>query len=187
MSLAVARRYASALADVLFGERLPPAQQRPRVAQLKEQLAAFAALLRDHSALRNLLASPAVPREQKLAVLDLLAKRLKLSPTARNFFALLIEKRRLDLLTLILASFDSELYRRLDIVPVEVTTAVALTPKQKKELDEKLRELTGAEVELRFAQNAEILGGGVVRLGTTVYDGSLRMQLRRLQARLARE
>ncbi|MFQ5927944.1 MAG: ATP synthase F1 subunit delta [Terriglobia bacterium] len=187
MSLALARRYARALADVLFEEKLPPAGQRRQVRVLKEQLAQFAALLRDHAALRSVLASPAVPREEKFAVLGLLAQRLKLSLPGRNFLALLIEKRRLDLLGLILESFDTEIYRRLGIVPVEVTTAVVLAPKERKELEVKLRALTRAEVELRFGENPEILSGGVVRLGSTVYDGSLRVQLRRLQARLASE
>lgn len=187
MSLALARRYARALADVLFREKLPPAQQQPRVLALKEQLAEFRALVGEHSALRNALASPAVAWEQKLAVLDLLSKRLSFAPTTRNFLALVVEKRRLDLLPLILGTFDTEIYRRLGIVPVEVTTAVALTPKQKQDLEAKLRALTGSEVELRFAENPAILSGGLVRLGSTIYDGSLRVQLRRLQTRLASE
>lgn len=187
MSLALARRYARALADVLFEEKVPPAKQRTQVRELKKQVAQFASLLGDHPALRNVLASPAVAREGKLAVLDQLAKRLKIPPTGRNFLALLIEKRRLDLLDLILTSFDTEIYRRLGIVSIEVTTAVALAPKEKQELAAKLRQRMDSEVELRFGEDPDILSGGIIRLGSTVYDGSLRVQLRQLQARMTRE
>lgn len=187
MSLALARRYARALADVLLEQKLPAVRQQQALTELKEQVAQFAALLQQHRVLRNLLATPAVAREEKLALLDALAQRLQWPAVARNFFALLVEKRRLDLLPLILESFDAEVYRRLGIVPVQVITAVGLTIKQKKELETKLRTLTGSEVELRFAENADILAGGIVRLGTTVFDGSLRAHLRRLQARLASE
>ncbi len=188
MSLALARRYARALTDVLFGEKLPrAAEMRPQLAALKEQLAQFADLLRQHAPLRNVLTSPAVPQQEKLAVLDQLGQRLKFSPLARNFLALLIENQRLDLLRLILESFDREVYARLGIVPVEVVTAVPLTAAQRKELEARLRALTGGEVELRFGEDSAILSGGIVRMGTTVYDGSLRVQLRRLQAELAGE
>lgn len=188
MSLALARRYARALTDVLFETKVPrTAGLQPQVAALKEQVAQFADLLRQHAPLRNVLTTPAVAREEKLAVLDQLGQRLKFSPVARHFLALLVEKQRLDLLRLILQSFDQEVYGRLGIVPVEVVTAVRLTPPQRKELEAKLRALTGGEVELRFTEDSDILSGGIVRLGTTVYDGSLRVQLRRLQAELARE
>lgn len=187
MSLALARRYARALADVLLEEKRPAVRQQKVLAELKGQVAQFAALLQQHRALRNLLATPGVSREEKLALLDALAQRLQWLAVARNFFALVVEKRRLDLLPLILESFDIEIYRRLGIVPVDVITAVGLSAKQRKELEAKLRALTGSEVELRFAENADILAGGIVRLGTTIFDGSLRVQLRRLQARLASE
>lgn len=187
MSLALARRYARALADVLFEEKLLPTRRRTRLQELKDQLADFAALLDAHPALRNILASPATDREEKLAVLEALGKRLKLARTAGNFLALLMEKRRLDLLPLILESFDAEIYQRLGVVPVEVTTAVRLSPRQKKDLEGRLRVLTGAEVELRYHENPTILSGGIVRVGSTLYDGSLRAQLQRLEARLASE
>jgi F-type H+-transporting ATPase subunit delta len=187
MSLAVARRYARALAEVAFEQKAPPAELRRRVMALKEQVAALAGLLREHAALRNALVNPAVAREEKQAVLKRLAERLRLSRPAHNFFALLVDNRRLDLLPVILAALDAEFYQRLGIVPVEVTTAAALTAGQKKELESRLRALTSSEVEVRFAESPEILGGGIVRLGSTIYDGSLRAQLRRLQAQLASE
>lgn len=187
MSLVLARRYARALADVIFAEKLPPARQRRRVVQVRQEIAEFAMLLRTHATLGSVLANPAVALGEKLALLNILCRRLKLSPTARNFFAVLIENRRLALLQRILQSLDAEIYRRLGMVPVHVTTAVELNAKQKRELEARLRRLTGSEVELHFHQKPEILSGGVARLGSSIYDGSLRAQLRRLQRQLASE
>lgn len=184
MTLSVARRYARALADILFAAKLPPAQQRKEAQKAKQQLTDFAGLLGQHAALRAVLANPAVPREQKLALLDRLRKLLGLTELTRNFLGVLLEHRRLDLLEQVLEAFDRELYVRLRIVPVDITTAFTLAEKQKKQLAESLAALTGSEVEMRFGQNPELLGGVVARLGSTVYDGSLRAQLRRLQMQL---
>ena len=187
MTLSVARRYARALADIIFAARLPAAQQRTQVQQIKQQLTDFAGLLRQHAPLRNVLASPAVPKEQKLALLDRLRKLLGLTELTRNFLAVLLDHRRLDLLDQVLGAFDTEVYARLGIVPVEITTALELNDKQKKLLEERLAALTGAQVEMRFRQNPEVLGGVVARLGSTIYDGTLRAQLRRLQRQLSAE
>jgi F-type H+-transporting ATPase subunit delta len=183
----VARRYARALADILFAAGLPPARQRTEVQNTKQQLTDFAALLRQHAPLRNVLASPAVAREQKLTLIDRLRPLLGLSRLTRNFLAVLLEHRRLDLLEQVLAEFDTEVYARLGIVPVEVTTAFRLNDKQKKSLEARLAALTGSQVEMRFRQSPEILAGLVARLGSTIYDASLRAQLRRLQRQLTTE
>lgn len=187
MTLSVARRYARALADILFAAKLPPTRQRAEVQHIKQQLTDFASLLRQHAALRNVLASPAVAKEEKLALLDRLRKLLGLGELARNFLAVLLDHRRLELLDQALGAFDREVYARLGIVPVEVTTAFTLNPSQKKLLEERLAALTGSDVELRYRESPDILAGVVARIGSTIYDGSLRAQLRRLQQQLTAE
>ncbi|MFQ5664733.1 MAG: ATP synthase F1 subunit delta [Terriglobia bacterium] len=187
MALSAARRYARALADIIFATRLPVAQQRTEVQKAKQHLADFAALLRQHAQLRNVLASPAVPKEQTLALLDRLRSRLGLSTLTRNFLGVLLEHRRLDLLEQVLGAFDREVYARLGIVPVEITTAFNLNNEQKKLLEERLPAIAGTAVEVRYHQSPDILAGVVARLGSTVYDGSLRARLRRLQRQLTAE
>jgi len=187
VSLALARRYARALADIIFAAQLPPAKQRGEVQAIKRQLTDLAALLRQHAALRNILASPAVSREEKRALLERLRKLLGWSELTRNFLGVLLDHRRLDLLEAVLAAFDREVYARLGIVPVEITTAFTLNAQQKKLLEERLAALAGAQVELRYHEDAGILAGGVARLGSTIYDGSLRARLRRLQQQLTTE
>lgn len=188
MSLALARRYARALADIIFAAQLPPAKPRAEVQQIKQQLTDFSALLRQHAALRNVLASPAVSREEKRALLERLRKLLGWSELTRNFLGVLLDHRRLDLLEAVLGAFDREVYARLGIVPVDITTAFTLNAQQKKLLEERLAPLCGgAQVELRYREDAEILAGGVARMGSTIYDGSLRARLRRLQQQLTTE
>lgn len=187
VAFSVARRYARALADILFATGLSVTRQRAEVQKVKEQLADFAALLRRHAPLRNVLASPAVSRENKLALLDQLRRRLGFRPMTRNFLAVLLDHRRLDLLEPVLSAFDQEVYSRLGIVPVEITTAFTLKDKQKKQVEESLAALTGSQVEVRYRQRPNILAGVVARLGSTIYDGSLRSQLRRLERQLAAE
>jgi F-type H+-transporting ATPase subunit delta len=120
-------------------------------------------------------------------VLDRLRGMMGFSHLTRNFLAVLLDHRRLDLLDAIVEAFDTEVYARLGIVPVEVTTAISLDRKQKKSLEERLRALTGGEVEMRFRESPEIVAGLVARLGSTIYDASLRAQLRRLQRQLTAE
>jgi len=187
VSLALARRYARALADIIFAAQLPPAKQRAEVQQIKQQLTDFSALLRLHAALRNVLASPAASREEKRALLERLRKLLGWSELTRNFLGVLLDHRRLDLLEAVLGAFDREVYARLGIVPVDITTAFTLNAPQKKLLEERLAALAGAQVELRYREDAEILAGGVARMGSTIYDGSLRARLRRLQQQLTTE
>lgn len=187
MARALARRYARALADILFEAKLAETRKQKEVQSVKQQLAEFAALLSGHAGLRNALANPAVSKEQKLALLDRLRGALKWSELTRNFLAVLAENRRLNQLDAVVQAFDQEVYARLGIVPVEVTTAAELSGTQKKLLEERLAALTGSVVELRFQQDPEILAGVVARLGGTIYDGSVKAHLRRMQAQLSRE
>ena len=186
MNRALARRYSRALAEILFDAKLTEAKKARAVRQTKEHLATLAALLKEHAGLRNTLTSPALPLTKKLAVIDALRKTLKWDTTLRNFVAVLVENRRLGELDAMVEIFDEEVYSRLGIVPVEITSAVELKAPQKKELEKRLASLTGSDVELRYQKDEEILGGVVARMGSTVYDGSLRAHLRRLEAQLAK-
>ncbi len=187
MNRALARRYSRALAEILFDAKLTGAKKAKTVQQTKEHLTTFTTLLEEHAGLRNILTSPALPLTKKLAVIDALRKTLKWDQTLRNFVAILVENRRLGELDAMVESFDEEVYARLGIVPVEITSAVALKAPQKKELEKRLAGLTGSDVELRYQKDEEILGGAVARMGSTIYDGSLRGQLRRLETQLAKQ
>jgi F-type H+-transporting ATPase subunit delta len=178
LSLA-ARRYASVLADV--------ALERGNAEAVRAALAGFADAAADSAELRNFLANPAVPRESKQAVLEKIVARLGAGAELRNFLFLLVDQRRTELLAEIRASFEEELRARLGVAEAQVLSARELSAGEKAELTGALERVTGKKIEARYALDAGLIGGAVVRIGSTIYDGSVREQLERLRARLEAE
>jgi F-type H+-transporting ATPase subunit delta len=84
-------------------------------------------------------------------------------------------------------AFITELNRRVGIAEAEVTTARKLSDAERKELLAVLERRTGKKIEATFAEDSALLGGAVVRVGSTVYDGSVREQLNRMRERLEAE
>ena len=176
---ALAQRYARALVDV--------AVEQKKSEEIRKELVAFVEITRESADLRNLLASPAVPREKKHAVIDVLAKRMKSSKAVRNFLCVLVDNRRTALLGQIREAFEAQLLERLGVTHAQVTTARELGVSEKSELSKALERLTGKRIEAAYKLDAAMIGGAVVRIGSTVYDGSVREQLNRLRASLAKE
>jgi F-type H+-transporting ATPase subunit delta len=175
----VAHRYARALADVVLAAGTAE--------KVRAELAEFAALLTESADLRNFLASPAVPRGQKCGVAEKLTERLGASKEFRNFLLVLIDHRRTALLPAIREAFAAELHARLGIAEAEVTTARELNADERSALLRALERLTGKKIEARFGLDANLIAGAQVRIGSTVFDGSLRQRLERLRASLAAE
>jgi F-type H+-transporting ATPase subunit delta len=176
---AVAERYAAALADV--------ALERKSGEAVRQDLAAFLDTFLASADLRNALESPAVDGAVKNKVITAIAAKMGLTDAVRNFICLIVDHRRTHLLPEILQAFGTELNKRLGIAEAEVTTARALSEAEKKELLSVLQRRTGKKIEARFAEDANLLGGAVVRVGSTVYDGSVREQLNRLREQLEAE
>jgi len=176
---ALAQRYARALVDVAF--------QQQKSEEIRKELAGFAGLARESADLRNLLASPAVPREKKHAVIDALAKRLGSSKVFRNFLCVLVNNRRTGMLAQIQEAFEAQLLERFGVVQAQVTTARDLGAAEKTELGKALERLTGKRIEADYRLDPALIGGAVVQIGSTVYDGSVREQLQRLKMSLSKE
>jgi F-type H+-transporting ATPase subunit delta len=176
---AVAERYAAALADV--------ALERKSGEAVRKDLAAFVEIFLASGDLRNALESPAVDGAVKNKVITAIAAKMGLNQAVRNFVYLLVDHRCTHLFHEILQVFGTELNKRLGIAEAEVTTARALSEAEKKELLSVLQRRTGKKIEARFAEDANLLGGAVVRVGSTVYDGSVREQLNRLREELEAE
>jgi len=179
---AVASRYASALADVVTagGSALGP---QAAVAELRD----FESLLQSSPELHNALLTPAVPVGRKRAVVGRLADLLKLSRIARNFLFVLIDHRRITSLPQIIQSFEEIVDERLGYARAEVASARELTEPQRTALNAQLERLTGKRIRMRFSVDESLIGGVVARIGSTVYDGSLRGQLASLESRLSAE
>ena len=172
-------QYANALADVVL--------QQGAAEPVRKQLADFEAAYKESSELRNFMASPAVSREAKHGVIEKLVARLGASRIIRNFLFVIVDNQRTHLLPEIAGSFEEVLRQRQGIAEAEVSSAVPLNDKQKAALLSNLERATGKKIQANYTLDAALLGGAVVRIGDTIYDGSVRNQLNRLRERLTAE
>jgi len=174
---AVSSRYARAFADVVSMHKLDPA----KTAQDLEQMAA---MLDSSSDLRNIWESPSVPQPQKLKVLDQLAAQAGYVKQTRNFLAVLIDQRRMGLLKEITALFKSELNERMGFAEAQVTSARELSAEERTSLEAQVAKATGKTIRAKYAQDPNVLGGAVVRVGSTIYDGSVRGKLQKIKQQM---
>jgi F-type H+-transporting ATPase subunit delta len=175
---AVSSRYARALADVMADAKLDSAKA---VAQLASLVAAF----EESRELREVWESPAIPVVQKRKLLDALTLRLGVTDRPiRNFIAVLIDQDRINLLAEIAGSLNTELNIRSGCVDAEIVSARELGPEQRALLLEEISRRTGKTVLPRYATDDKLIGGVTVRVGSTIYDGSVRGQLQRIRQQL---
>jgi F-type H+-transporting ATPase subunit delta len=172
-------QYANALADIAIAQGVAE--------EVKQQLTGFGALYAESTDLRNFLASPAVTREAKHRVIDKLLARIDGSKILRNFLFVVADHQRTHVLPEMIAAFQEVIRERQGITEAQISSAVALNALQKAEMEFTLERLTGKRVEAKFSLEPGLLGGAVVRVGDTVYDGSLRSRLNELRTRLASE
>jgi len=172
-------QYANALADIALaqGAALPVAQQ----------LGDFTAAYAGSPELRNFLKSPAVTKEEKRSVAAKISARLGASKILRNFLFVIIDHQRTHQLPEILETFQNVLRERQGIANAEIFSAVALNDAQKTEMKQTLERVTGKKIEAKFSLDLNLLGGTLVRVGDTIYDGSLRNRLNGLRERLLAE
>ena len=182
MSLAVANRYARALADVV----LAPGSGVDAETALG-QVRAFGALVKESLELTNVLVSPAVSLQQKQNVAQNLGGRLGLSRVVQNFVLVVIKHRRAALLPQMAQALETVLDERLGRVRAAVTSASPLDEIRQNQLREELSRMTGKQVRCEFDVDAALMGGVSVRVGSTVYDGSVSGRLEALRQRMLAE
>ncbi len=174
----ISSRYARAFADVVFSAKLDAATITAEVEQFTEMAASSPQL-------DEVFISPSIPHDQKLRLLDQLIGRMGASRQTRNFLAVLIDHRRIHELHVIAQQFKTELAERMGFVEAEVITARELGDDEKREMETHIADLTGRKVRASYARDPQVLGGAVVKIGSTVYDGSVRGQLQRVKAQIA--
>ena len=177
MSVAtIANRYARALADVIV--------TKGETKEVSAELAQFVTLMDGHAQLRDVFASPVIATARKRGVLKELLARLSLRQTSQNFLQLLLENHRLHQLDAMNQALSRELDVRTNIVSAEVTTARAIDDQERKLLLDQLKVATGKDVRLQFKVDDAIIGGVVTRIGSKIYDGSIKNQLAQMKQRL---
>jgi F-type H+-transporting ATPase subunit delta len=173
----VVNTYARAFADAVMDKRLDPAKPLAEAQQIS-------ALVKENQTLREVWETPSIPAEQKRSVLDAIVKRTGISQVVRNFVAVLIDKRRMKFLGEIVEQFSQELNQRLGFAEAEITTIRELNADERRALESDLAKVTGKKIRARYDQDHAILGGAIARVGSTVYDGSVKGQLEKLREQL---
>lgn len=170
----VANTYARAFADVVLSARLDAGRA---VAGLRR----IADLLHQSADLKRVWENPAVPADQKRKLLDAIVHREGVEPHARNLVAVLIDHRRVQFLPRIVEQLKKELDARLGFAEAHVSSARELGDDERRSLESQIEKLTGKKVRAQFGLDASLLGGAVVRIGSTIYDGSVKGQLEKIK------
>jgi F-type H+-transporting ATPase subunit delta len=174
-------RYARALVDVVAAPR-----SGIDTAQVLAQLHAIDDVIQGSTDLRNALLSPAVSPSRKRAVMEKILEPMGVTRQVRNFLFIVIDHRRIHEFSSTVEAFDLLLDQRLGFVRADVSSAQPLTEGQRAGLETELSRLAGKKAKLRFATDPALLAGVIARVGSTVYDGSVRGQLERMRAKLGR-
>jgi len=179
MASALANRYARALVDIVL-EPGSPLKPEEAVAQLRvaEQI------LMQSAELRIALMTPAIPTARKRAVMGRLLDESGSSKLIRNLIFVVIDHRRIGIFSEICEAFELVLDERLGFARAEIVSAAPLDERRSATLESELSEMTGKLMRVRFRVNPELLGGATARIGSTLYDGSLRGQLQQLRRQL---
>ena len=178
-SSVVVNRYANALADVVVS----PSAGIEAAAAI-EQLKSFGAVVDGSHELRIVLASPAVSSARKRLVIRRLADTMNLHRVIKNFLLVLTDHRRAGALKEVIDAFDIVLDERLGYLRAEVSSASELAGPQKDQLAVELERLASSKVRMKFSVDPSLIGGVTAKVGSKVYDGSVRGQLAVLRQRL---
>lgn len=173
----IARRYATALADVAIERR----EER----EVQNELDKWAELIEAHPQLKEVFANPTIIYDHKRKVLEDLIARTRVRETTASFLRVLLRNARLSQLREVAARYGQVLDERGGVVAAHVTTARPIPEELKNSLHETLATATGRKVRLSFATDEAIIGGLVARIGSTIFDGSVQSQLERLAIEMA--
>jgi F-type H+-transporting ATPase subunit delta len=172
----VARRYASALADV--------ALERHEEREIQEEIQQWASMIGTHSQLKEVFANPTISYDDKRKVLEELIARTGVRETTASFLRVLLRNQRLSELPEVAGRFGHVLDERSGVVSADVTTARPIPEDLKNTLRETLASATGRTVRLSFTTDETIIGGLIARIGSTIFDGSVESRLDRLSEEL---
>jgi F-type H+-transporting ATPase subunit delta len=173
----IARRYATALADVAIERR----EER----EVQTELDNWTAMIETNPQLKEVFANPTIIYDHKRKVLEELIARTRVRETTASFLRVLLKNQRISQLRDVTARFEQVLDERAGMVAATVTTARPIPEELKNTLHETLTAATGRKVRLDFNIDEKIIGGVVARIGSTIFDGSVESHLERLAEGLA--
>jgi F-type H+-transporting ATPase subunit delta len=172
-----AARYARALFDVVQ-------QQHADAAKVQQELSAVVEAVTGHAELSRVLTSTGVPEAARRQIIVAVGEKLGVSEPVGKLLALLADRRRLDLLPDLAAVYTERLQEHQNVVQADVTTAAPLGAEATEAIAASLASATGKQITMRMTVDPLLLGGVVARVGSTVYDGSVRTQLKKMRDQL---
>jgi len=175
-SEAIARRYGTALADVVLSTG--------ETDSVKTELRQWTEIFAANEGLATVFSNPAITHSDKEKVLEKLIAKAKPAKATANFLRVLLYNGRLTELSVINDRFEDVLKERSGVVSAAVTSARDLPENERAAFHANLEKLTGKRVNLDFEINKDLIGGVVTRIGSTVYDGSVKTQLENLKEQL---
>lgn len=173
----IARRYASALADVAI--------ERKEEREIQQEIDQWSSMIEANTQLKEVFANPTIGYDEKRKVLEELITRTRVRPTTASFLRVLLRNQRLSQLRDVAERFSQVLDERAGVVSADVTTAKPISEDLKNTVRETLAAATGRQVRVSFNTDETIIGGMVARIGSTIFDGSVQSRLDRLAEELA--
>jgi F-type H+-transporting ATPase subunit delta len=174
--ITIARRYAEALADVVT--------ERNQVDKIDAEIRVFAEMMRSSRELHDTFANPIVSKSEKLRVLEALIARAHPDQITANLLRTMLSNDRVHYIPEVYEEFRRELNERKSLIVAEVTAATEVGRAEQENLARKLEQMTGKRVEFKFKTDPSLIGGVVTRIGSVVYDGSVRTQLQEFREQL---
>ena len=163
----VGRRYSKAIFDI--------AEEKNQVKEIYELLNSAMVLYRTDKEFKNFIRNPLISNEEKKLVLNEIFG--KDNRDNLNILLYILDKGRINCIKYIVAEYLKIYYRKNRILDVRATFTKELTEEQKKKLIDKLSQKTGKEINLEIKIDKNILGGGIIRIGDKIIDGSIRREL----------
>lgn len=172
-----ANRYAKALFDVAV-------EEKNDLAQVDRDLQALVAMMYESPDLASAAGRSGVTEAARKSLMEAVADKMHLATPVKKLLVLLAESRKLNLIPDLSAAYQERLLAHQNIVRADVTSAAPLSAEKTQELAASLGQVTGKKVELSVSVDPELLGGVIAKIGSTVYDGSVRTQLTRMRQQL---
>jgi F-type H+-transporting ATPase subunit delta len=175
----IAKRYSRAFFAI--------AAEEAKYQEYYNELKDFSSLLEQNENLKAFFINPVFAQSDKAAVLVEVLKKVTVSPMTANFLKLLVDKRRISALPEIQACYQDYMDDVLGMVRVQVKSAYKLSDDMVGQIKERMEELTGKKVEMETERDTSLIGGLVVKVGDTLYDGSVKTQLNNIRGLLREE
>ena len=175
----IAKRYARAFFEI--------AEEEKQLEKYYLELRSFSEMVDGNENLREFLANPIFDQREKRDVVDNVLQKVGLAGVTANFLRLLADKRRIGILADIVACYRELMDAALNKQRVQVKTAFPLSNELSEHLKKGMEDLTGKQIDITIEQDASLLAGIVVRVGDTLYDGSVKTQLNNIRNLLGEE